>query len=126
METTSNQSETTTAYKRLVDGKLLIAKVISINDSQVIYYFTDTNKLIKENTNLFLSVFEKVKTHTIEIDDLINWVNENEAVFASSTKEDKRLSCTMNGIFIIRVKGEILFDTRSPRKAVDFYNRINF
>jgi len=46
-------------YTRLWDGKTLTAHVISLTPEKVTYYFTNPKQIIRENTNLFLSVFAK-------------------------------------------------------------------
>ena len=52
--------KTSETYTRLWDGKILIANVISLNADKVIYYFNNRKNIIRENTNLFLSVFTKL------------------------------------------------------------------
>lgn len=51
-------------------------------------------------------------------------MNEAEIMFASSSRERKRLFVTVDGIFKISVAGEVKFRCTNPEDAVEAYNSI--
>jgi hypothetical protein len=65
-----------------------------------------------------------MKTHTIEVKDLTEWKAEQRILFASSTKEGKRLFANLNGGYEIEVKGVKVFECIQPFQAVEKYNSI--
>jgi hypothetical protein len=66
----------------------------------------------------------KTKHHTIELKELQDWVSSEEFLFASSSRERKRLTCTANGTLIVRVAGIIVWRGMQPFAAVETYNAI--
>jgi len=65
-----------------------------------------------------------MKTHTIDVKDLIDWKAEQRVLFASSTKEGKRLFANLNGGYEIEVKGVKVFECIQPYLAAEKYNSI--
>lgn len=65
-----------------------------------------------------------MKPHEIEFEELQKWYESEEVTFASSTRERKRLSCTLKGNFIVRVAGDIKWQGVQPFAAVEAYNAI--
>jgi len=65
-----------------------------------------------------------MKTHTIDQEALREWQQEEKVIFASSTKEDKQLHCTLRGSYEVWHKKEIVLETMQAGKAVEKYNSI--
>lgn len=65
-----------------------------------------------------------MKTHTVSVNDLTDWKKEHRALFASSTKERKRLFATLNGGYEIEVNGFIVLECIQANQAVEKYNSI--
>lgn len=66
----------------------------------------------------------KRKHHEIELEPLQEWINSNEIVYASSSRENKRLVFTMNGYFKLIVTGKVVWQGTQPYSAVERYNEI--
>jgi len=62
--------------------------------------------------------------HVVELDELIKWMNEEEVIFASSTRERKRLSCSLRGGFKVTIAGRTVWQGMQPFAAVEAYNNI--
>lgn len=62
--------------------------------------------------------------HQVEIEDLRNWIDEQKVLFASSSKEQKRLYSTLRGSFEVHHKGERILETTQAYLAVQEYNKI--
>jgi hypothetical protein len=60
----------------------------------------------------------------IEFEELQKWYESEEVTFASSTRERKRLTCTLKGTFIVRVAGNIVWQGVQPFAAVEAYNNV--
>mgnify|MGYP003408884806 CR=1 FL=1 len=65
-----------------------------------------------------------MKTHTIDQEALREWQQEEKVIFASSTKEDKQLYCTLRGSYEVWHKKERVLETMQPFRAVEKYNSI--
>ncbi len=64
------------------------------------------------------------RCHQIDLDGLIEWKSEAKLLFASSTKERKKLYCTLNGTFQLEVNGKIIWQGIQCYSAVEEYNKI--
>jgi len=65
-----------------------------------------------------------MKTHTIDLNELREWQSEEKVIFASSTKENKQLYCTLRGSYEVWHKKERVLETMQPFRAVEKYNSI--
>ena len=65
-----------------------------------------------------------MKTHTIDQEALREWQQEEKVIFASSTKEDKQLYCTLRGSYEVWHKKERVLETMQSFRAVEKYNSI--
>ena len=65
-----------------------------------------------------------MKAHQITLAELQEWYLDQEVLFASSSRERKRLVCTLNGGYIVRVAGNIVWQGVQPFAAVEAYNAI--
>ena len=65
-----------------------------------------------------------MKPHEIKFEDFQQWLGENEAEFASSTRERKRLIVKMNGGIKITVGGKTVWEGVQAYPAVKKYNSI--
>lgn len=77
------------------------------------------NKKEKQNKK-----YNKMKTHTIDLEALTEWQSKEKVIFASSTKEDKQLYCTLRGSYEVWHKKEKVLETMQPFTAVEKYNSI--
>lgn len=62
--------------------------------------------------------------HQIDIEGLIEWQQEQKVLFASSSKEQKQLYCTLRGSYEIYHKKEKVLETMQPFTAVEKYNEL--
>lgn len=60
--------------------------------------------------------------HKIDLEGLQAWKEEATLIFASSSRGQKRLYCTLNGTFQLEYKGEIIWQGIQPYNAVEAYN----
>lgn len=65
-----------------------------------------------------------MKHHEIDLEGLQSWYEENEATFASSTRERKRLTCTLKGTFKLYVNNTVVWQGIQPFAAVEAYNDV--
>lgn len=65
-----------------------------------------------------------METHTINLEELREWQCEEKVIFASSTKEDKQLYCTLIGSYEVWHKKEKVLETMQPSTAVEKYNSL--
>ncbi len=65
-----------------------------------------------------------MKRHEIELTSLQEWQSEQKVIFASSSKEDKQLYCTLRGSYEVWHKGERILETMQPFTAVEKYNSL--
>lgn len=66
-----------------------------------------------------------MKTHEIDLEGLKQWQKEEKVCFASSTRENKKIFCTLRGTYEVWHKKEKVLETLYPTKAVEMYNSIN-
>lgn len=65
-----------------------------------------------------------MKTHTVDLEALREWQSEEKVLFASSTKENKQLYCTLRGSYEVWHKKEKVLETMQALTAVEKYNSI--
>lgn len=66
-----------------------------------------------------------MKNHQIKFEDLQNWLAEDQSrVFASSTKDKKKLKVTMQGGFVVEHKVKTVYQGMQPFVAVEEYNKL--
>jgi hypothetical protein len=64
------------------------------------------------------------KPHEIELAGLQEWYASEEVTYASSNRESKRLVCTLNGTFKVKVAGETVWQGMQLYGAVEAYNAV--
>lgn len=64
--------------------------------------------------------------HTVEINDLINFINEEYKIFASSygRGSNKELRCMLKGSYQVWGNGEIIMESSQPYPSVEMYNKL--
>jgi hypothetical protein len=65
-----------------------------------------------------------MKSHTIELKDLQEWIATEDVTFASSTRERKKLVATLNGGLKVIVAGKTVWEGIQPFSAVEAYNAV--
>lgn len=65
-----------------------------------------------------------MEKHTVDLNALISWQSEEKVLFASSTKENKKLYLTLRGSYEVWHKEERVLETMQPYRAVEKYNSI--
>lgn len=65
-----------------------------------------------------------MKHHEIEINGLIEWLSQAEIVYASSSREHKKLVATPNGTLKVTVAGQTVWEGMQPFSAVEAYNSV--
>ena len=63
-----------------------------------------------------------LKTIRLEAPELTQWLAEKTIIYASNG--NKRLECTLNGILIVKRKGEIVWQGLLPNDAVNEFNKL--
>jgi hypothetical protein len=66
----------------------------------------------------------KQNYHTIELQDLQEWIETEDITFASSTRERKSLVTTLNGGLKVIVGGTVVWEGCQPFSAIEVYNSI--
>lgn len=66
-----------------------------------------------------------MKPHTIELQDVINFQQEEKQIFAHSSKENKSLYCTLRGNYEVWHNGKKILECMQAYNAVEKYNSIN-
>ena len=64
-----------------------------------------------------------IQHHTIDLNELIEFRETQEVIFASSTKENKQLTMTCRGTYVVRHNG-ISREFMQPYNATEYYNSI--
>lgn len=64
------------------------------------------------------------KPHKIEVEGLVSWLNEAQIMYASSSRERKKLFADTKGNLIITIAGYHVWTGTSPEDAVEIYNAI--
>lgn len=65
-----------------------------------------------------------MKVHKVELPELQKWMQTEEVIFASSSRERKRLIATLNGTLKVVVVGEVVWQGMQPFSAVEAYNNV--
>lgn len=66
-----------------------------------------------------------MKKHEVSVEALQAWKDETKVLFASSSRENKKLYATLDGGFEIHHNGEKVYGCIQPFAAVEAYNKIN-
>lgn len=66
----------------------------------------------------------KVQPHTVDISELSKWRSEEWVVFASSSRERKRIECNLYGGMRVTVAGQVIFEHNQAFSIVEVYNSI--
>ena len=66
-----------------------------------------------------------MKTHTVDLEALREWQSEEKVLFASSSKEQKKLYCTLRGSYEIWHYGVLVLETMQPQSAIEYYNSLD-
>lgn len=67
----------------------------------------------------------ETKQHTITVKELAEWQSNEKVLFASSSKENKQLYCTLRGSYEVWHKKEKVLETIQPYTAMSKYNGIS-
>lgn len=67
---------------------------------------------------------EQSKKHTVDLKALQEWQWEHKVVFATSTKDEKHLYCTLRGSYEVWHKGVRIYETMQAVNAVEIYNSL--
>lgn len=65
-----------------------------------------------------------MKHHVIKLEELRQWLIEEEATFASSTRERKKLTSTLSGGLKVYVGSKVVWEGIHPYDAINEYNSI--
>ena len=65
-----------------------------------------------------------MEKHTVDLGGLMEWQQEEKVLFASSTKGDKQLYCTLRGSYEVWHKKERVLETVQPFRAMEKYNSL--
>lgn len=65
-----------------------------------------------------------MKTHTITLDELFKFQQNEKIIYASSSKENKILYLTLRGSYEIWHNNKLIKETIQPYTAVETYNNI--
>jgi hypothetical protein len=65
-----------------------------------------------------------MKHHEITLEGLQEFISEEEVSFAYSTRENKRLVCTLKGTLKVKVGNKVVWQGMQPFTAVEKYNGI--
>lgn len=63
-------------------------------------------------------------SHQVELEELMKFANEEKVMFASSSKENKKLFITLRGSYEVWHNGKRVWETMQPFIAVEKYNEI--
>ena len=65
-----------------------------------------------------------MKAHTIDLKELQDFQSKEKVLFASSSKEQKKLYCTLRGSYEIWQYGVLILETMQPNSAIEKYNSL--
>lgn len=60
--------------------------------------------------------------HTVDLDEMLEWIERQELLFASASVERKRLYVKLVGGYRVEVRGETIYSGTDGRTAVTRYN----
>lgn len=66
-----------------------------------------------------------MKPHMLQLDLLLDWMEHNEYIYASSTADHKKLIMTSYGAFKVTHHDKLVWQGILPATAVEVYNSIN-
>lgn len=66
----------------------------------------------------------KTKHHEVTLKEFQDWYANQDVLFASSSRERKRLVCSLNGVIKVIVAGKIVWQGIQPFSAIEAYNNI--
>lgn len=62
--------------------------------------------------------------HSVNLDEILAWIDREEVVAASSSKERKRLLVKLAGGYRVEVDGKTVYAGTDGRSAVNAYNAV--
>lgn len=62
--------------------------------------------------------------HQVTLEEFQDWYAKEDVLFASSSRERKRLVCSLNGTIKVLVAGKVVWQGIQPYAAVEAYNGI--
>ena len=65
-----------------------------------------------------------MKTHTVDLRELQDFQTKEKVLFASSSKEQKKLYCTLRGSYEVWQFGVLVLETMQPYSAIEKYNSL--
>jgi hypothetical protein len=65
---------------------------------------------------------KKDTPHTVDLDEMLAWIEREEVVAASSSSEPKRLCVRLAGGYRVELRGETIYAGTDGRTAVTRYN----
>lgn len=60
--------------------------------------------------------------HTIDLDEMLAWIDREYVIGASSTREPKRLEVKLSGGYRVTVRGTVVYEGTDGSTAVRHYN----
>jgi hypothetical protein len=60
--------------------------------------------------------------HDVDLDEMLAWIDRETVIYASSSKEPKRLEVKMSGGYRVTLRGQTLYEGTDGRTAVTKYN----
>ena len=66
----------------------------------------------------------KLKPHVVTLEEFQDWYAKEDVLFASSSRENKRLVCSLNGNIKVLVASEVVWQGTQPFSAIEAYNEI--
>jgi len=67
---------------------------------------------------------KRLKPHTVTLEEFQDWYAKEDVLFASSSRENKRIVCSLNGNIKVIVAGEVVWQGTQPFSAIEAYNEI--
>lgn len=65
-----------------------------------------------------------MKTHTVDLRELQDFQTKEKVLFASSSREQKKLYCTLRGGYEVWQFGVLVLETMQPYSAIEKYNSL--
>jgi len=62
------------------------------------------------------------KPHTVDLDEMLAWIDRELVIFASSSRESKHLEAKLAGGYRVTVRGQVVYEGTDGRSAVNAYN----
>lgn len=60
--------------------------------------------------------------HTVDLDEMLAWIDREYVTAASSSREPKRLEVKLSGGYRVTVRDEVVYEGTDGRSAVNAYN----